>query len=392
MRFSTIVASLALPLAACAAPIRRQTPTVSPTDILVLQFAHVLELLEADFYQQALDKFDDNDFLQAGISIPDVARQNFQGILEHELAHAAFLEEALSAVGGRPVEGCVFNFDPVLTDVATMAVVARVVEAVGVGAYAGASILVEDKNILLAAATILTIEARHQSVLNTINGATSVPSAFDIALTPPQVLALAGSFISGCSFPEIQANTPLAITNDGVVQPGTRLTFDFDGLAQVDPSTLSCQMVVGGQATALSFPIQDCVVPEGINGPVAIFITQDPQPLATDLTIQNADAIVAGPTIAFIDTIPDALGALVRVDSPPVQSSEEISQDQAQLELTNPVNGVPSAGGVPPALAPPSSAVIPPAAGPTVPATPENAASGPAAPPIRVIGEHFIDA
>jgi len=412
MRFSTIAAAFVLPLAATAAPIRRQTATVAPNDLLVLQFAELLERLEAQFYQEALDKFSDEDFAAAGISVPDVARQNFQGILEHELVHAQFLQDALDAVGGAPIDGCTFNFDGVLDDVATMAVVARVVEAVGVGAYAGASILVEDKSILLAAASILTIEARHQSILNTINGATSVPQAFDITLTPQQVLAIAGGFITGCSIAEdLGAHEALAITNQGVVEPGTLLEFDFTGIEDQDPETLSCQMIVGGQATALSFPISECVVPEGINGPVAIFVTNDLQPLATDLNLQNAAAIIAGPTIAFLDTIPDALGNLVRAGGPPVDSSEDISQDEAQDELDNPNNDAPDAD-APDADADADADTDAPdatetetdtdsatesssdAAAPTggAPETPGNAAAAPPVPPIKVIGEHRIPA
>lgn len=44
-----------------------------------------------------------------------------------------------------------------------------------------------------------SIEARHQTTLNILNGATFVPQAFDMALTPPQVLALAGGFLTGCT-------------------------------------------------------------------------------------------------------------------------------------------------------------------------------------------------
>lgn len=62
----------------------------------------------------------------------------------------------------------------------------------------GASVLVSSKSILGAAASILTIESRHQSLLNTLNGGSHVPQAFDQALSPPQILALAAPLISGC--------------------------------------------------------------------------------------------------------------------------------------------------------------------------------------------------
>lgn len=213
-----------------------------------------------------------------------------------------------------------------------MATVARVVEAVGVGAYLGGSVIVDDPNVLTAAASILTIEARHQSFLNVINGASGIPQPFDIALTPPQVLALAGGFVQGCDVQgalNVTANDPLTITNKDPVAPGTLLTFDKGD------DTASCQMLVGnGNATALSFPIKDCTVPEGINGPVAIFLTKDPQPLAANVVQQASQSIIAGPSIVFLDTQSDALGALARNSTNPVQSSDQITPDQANGALS----------------------------------------------------------
>ena len=79
-----------------------------------------------------------------------------------------------------------------------MAKVARLVENVGVGAYLGAAHLVQDPTLLTAAASIVTVEARHQSILNVLNSGSAIPQAFDLPLLPQEVLALAGGFISGC--------------------------------------------------------------------------------------------------------------------------------------------------------------------------------------------------
>ena len=79
-----------------------------------------------------------------------------------------------------------------------MAATARVVEYVGVAAYLGAANLISDPVLLTSAASILTIEARHQTILNALNGGTAIPQAFDIAFSPQQVLAVAAPFISGC--------------------------------------------------------------------------------------------------------------------------------------------------------------------------------------------------
>jgi hypothetical protein len=82
-----------------------------------------------------------------------------------------------------------------------MAATARVVENVGVGAYLGGATLISDPELLDAAASILTVEARHQTILNVLNLGSAIPQSFDIALAPPEVLAIAGGFISGCNIP-----------------------------------------------------------------------------------------------------------------------------------------------------------------------------------------------
>ena len=211
-----------------------------------------------------------------------------------------------------------------------MASVARVVEAVGVGAYLGGSVLIEDKNILVAAASILTIEARHQSFLNVLNGANAIPQAFDIPLTPPQVLALAGGFIQGCDL-GITPNAALAITNQEAPKPGSTLTFSSPALDSAGDQQLSCQMITGVNTTAFSFPIGECIVPQGINGPVAIFITNDTQPLVAG---KDDPTIVCGPTIAFIDA-PDALGSLVRSGANSVPLSDQLTPSQANDLLSS---------------------------------------------------------
>lgn len=141
-----------------------------------------------------------------------------------------------------------------------MAATARVVEAVGVGAYLGGATLITDPILLDAAGSILTVEARHQTILNIMSGTgTAVPSAFDIPLTPSEVLALAGPFIDGpCdlgipgNFPRhsisflkrflmifVSANTPLSLTNTGIVGPGTKLSFSTSAITSSNDTSVN---------------------------------------------------------------------------------------------------------------------------------------------------------
>lgn len=306
MRFTSFISiALSLPFATWAAPLKaRQAQEV---DLLVLKFAQVLEQLETQFYEQALQKFTPEDFTAAGFPVPEVPISIFQSILEHEGAHTAFLTEALANAGDAALDTCVFNFDPVLVDIPTMATVARIVEQVGVGAYIGGAALISDKSILAAAASILTIESRHQSALNVLNGGSAVPQAFDQGLSPEQVLALASPFISGCDL-GLPANLPVTVLNTPT--PGEALQFDTTG---IEGDQLFCQMMLAGHPVALSQPIDNCIVPTELpDGPVYVFITDDAQPLASNIIVQNVEQIKAGPAIVFIDQRVDALADLIR--------------------------------------------------------------------------------
>lgn len=308
MRIISFLISLALACLGLAAPVERRT--ASAADILVFQFADVLEQLESQFYSQGLSKFQEQDFLDAGFTSAQIPIQLITGIQNDEMNHASFLESGLTALGGSPISGCSFDFSSVLTDVNTMVATARVVENVGVGAYLGGATLLDDPILLDEAGSILTIEARHQTILNVLNLGTAIPQSFDIALSPSEVLAIAGGFVSGCSIP-IPANSPLAITNTGSVAPGTQLTFSSPAI-NGSTDNLFCQMIVGGQPAAIALPFNQCVVPQGINGPVAIFITADGQPLINNIIDRADQPVIAGPAMTFIDTQPQMLGMLAR--------------------------------------------------------------------------------
>ncbi|PCH41606.1 hypothetical protein WOLCODRAFT_24864 [Wolfiporia cocos MD-104 SS10] len=303
---SLSVLALAVPLLVSGAPIH--VKRANSTDVLVLQFAGVLEQLESEFYSQALAKFQDSDFTSAGFSDAQVPIQQFEAIGSDEATHLSVINSTLESLGASLISGCQFDFSDVLSNVSTMAATARVVENLGVAAYLGAANMITDPVLLTAAASIMSVEARHQTVLNLLSDATSIPQAFDIALTPSEVLAVASPFISGCEIP-IQANPTLTVTNTGPAVPGTALTFTSSAL-NGSTDGLFCQMLVGGAATSISLNLSSCVVPDGINGPVAIFITSDDQPINNNIREQNTNFLVAGPTMVFVDANSDLLGQL----------------------------------------------------------------------------------
>ncbi|KAL1747734.1 ferritin-like domain-containing protein [Schizophyllum fasciatum] len=307
----------------------------SDGDIQVLQFADVLEQLESTFYSQALSKFKDADFTGAGFASSMVPIQQFASIQRDEATHSAQLQAALSASGAAPVSGCQFNFDSALGDVKTMAATARLVELVGVSAYIGGASLIEDKNTLNAAASILTIEARHQTVLNLLNGGTTVPASFDAGLTPSEVLAIAGSFISGCDV-GIPANPALKVTNTDTVMPGTLLTFESDAINGTTDG-MFCQMLLAGEPNTIALPMAECKVPDNFNGPVALFITSDGQPLLNNVNARATSQLVAGPTMAFVDSQQEQLSLLVKTNNAAAGGSgSSVSVESVSTQTVSP--------------------------------------------------------
>jgi len=337
MHFTPSFVALAVAVSSVsAAPRFYGKRAASAADILVYTFADVLEQLESSFYTQALAKFQPADFTAAGYTSPELTVQQFTNIQRDESTHSSVLQDAIKSFGASPLTSCAFNFDSVLTDVATMAATARLVENVGVGAYLGGAVLISDPVLLDAAASILTVEARHQTVLNIFSGSGSaIPAAFDIALSPSEVLAIAGSFLSGCDV-GIPANPSLSVTNTGGVGPGTSLTFASPAL-NGSTSGFFCQMMVGGEPFSRTFPIDNCVVPSDLNGPVALFITSDGQPLLNNVPDRATKQLIAGPTMAFIDSSPELLGGLTRNtasgQAPVSTSTSTISPAEASAVL-----------------------------------------------------------
>jgi len=309
MRYSsTLLAALsAAPLLVSARPIRRAP---SAADVLVFQFANVLEQLETEFYKQGIAKFQDSDFQAAGFSSSLIASQTLTTIQSDEATHTTFIQQTLSDGGATPLI-CNFTFDKALTDVNTLAATARAVELTGVAAYLGGATLLDDPILLDAAASILTVEARHQTLLNILSGTGSaIPQAFDLAFTPQEVLSIAGGFIDGPCDIGITATNALTVTNSGPISAGDLLTVSAQNISGTD--NLFCNMMVGGAPFSINLPLAQCNVPQGINGPVAVWITSDDNPLANNVVDRDTIKQVAGPAIIFIDSQPETLGQLVR--------------------------------------------------------------------------------
>jgi hypothetical protein len=122
-------------------------------DIGILNYALTLEYLERAFYVQAT--------ANNVASTPQL-----QGFLKtttrDEKAHVAFLK---SHLGSKAVAEPKFDFGDTVKDEATFAATAYVLENTGVHAYLGQAGNIKTPAYLLAAASIVTIEARHAGAI-----------------------------------------------------------------------------------------------------------------------------------------------------------------------------------------------------------------------------------
>jgi rubrerythrin len=179
-------ALMAVPGAASA-----HNPGEPPTDIDILNYALMLERLEAIFYRRVLDRFSESEFENASIFdglgnyLRRRAYENFQRISDHEDTHVQTLVEVITQLGGRPVPRSEYNFG--ITSVASAVRTAQVLESTGVKAYDGAIAHIERASLLTAGATIATVEARHASYLNLLNRDVPFPAAFDNAVGPRRI-------------------------------------------------------------------------------------------------------------------------------------------------------------------------------------------------------------
>src|SRR5215216_1170688 len=149
----------------------RNTPE-PPTDIQRHNYALTLEHLEAVFYTQGLKRFDENDFgryfetnrpyRRQGIEEleGEGVRREFVLIREHEQIHVKTFRSVIWSLGGKPVPECTYNFKKTaFTSPAKFLSVARLLETRASAPMTGLSPTLEAAKLLIAGATIATVEA-----------------------------------------------------------------------------------------------------------------------------------------------------------------------------------------------------------------------------------------
>ncbi|KAF8939714.1 ferritin-like domain-containing protein [Dissophora ornata] len=283
MRFSTIACAIT----AVAAVVTAAPTPMPPKATSILNYALTLEHLESEFYKEGLAKFGHRAFIDAGFSAE--VRDRIVHIGEHENVHVSTLTSVITSLKGTPVPACTYNFP--LDNVNQFLAVAQALENTGVSAYLGAAAGLSG-DLLTAAGTIVTVEARHVSYLSEIWGESGLPYSFDTPLSPQQVVTMATTLITEC--PYDLGVTPFNHLTATLPQAGSKMVgTTFTGKGSGDFDNTYCQFLYGNM-NSISVR-KDCTLPEDAVGYVYVLVTDS----MTPVTLTSQSNILAGPTLLF---------------------------------------------------------------------------------------------
>jgi hypothetical protein len=184
---------------------RSHYPTIDlgTGDVGILNYAYLLEQLEAAFYMRATM----NSSFMNGLTSTD--RRFFMDIRDHEVVHREFFKAAL---GTNAIPEVKFDFSMLdFADRNKVLDTAKTFEDLGVAAYNGAGKFLDTPAFLLLAGKIVSVEARHAAYLREVL-TYYFPSKYnsralfagddiidanglDVAMSPNQVLAAAAPYV-----------------------------------------------------------------------------------------------------------------------------------------------------------------------------------------------------
>jgi len=274
---------------------RQEAASQTLDDPAILNFALTLEHLENAFYSQGLKNYSSSDFASAS-GLGKITYNNIQEIGSDEANHVELLTGALSAAGATPVKACTYKFPA--TDANSFLGLAQVLEGVGVSAYIGAAQYIANPAYLEVAASILTVEARHNAFIRLANGYSPFPSPYDTGLSPRAIVSLAGSFFASCpdgSAPTIQPFPAATLTSSNATL-GSTLSVSVNSTVTANQSTIYCAFASGVQTAFSTYSNGSCTLPSQnvTGGQVYGLITNA-------MNISDASTL-AGPFILNVDT------------------------------------------------------------------------------------------
>jgi rubrerythrin len=164
-------------------------------DVAVLQFALVLEQLEADFYSRVVGSFATSGF--------SIAEQAILGdIANHEVVHRDLLSATLGADGAFTVSPTYTGLD--FTKRADVLARAKAIEDLGVATYDGVAQYLQSADSLALLARIVSVEGRHAAVIrdlvDPLTGAFAPRPTDDLFSPPTAATALQGQLVDKIGF------------------------------------------------------------------------------------------------------------------------------------------------------------------------------------------------
>ncbi|GAB4022238.1 ferritin-like domain-containing protein [Spirosoma koreense] len=204
MRYLGTTAAAGVALSACHSQINDVAPVgkgsaragfntvdlgdLETTDRGILNYAYALEQLEAAFYTMVV--------MNPYKGISDMEMRILKDIKDHEVAHRELFKVALGsgAIPGLTPDFSSIDFSSRMSVLAT----AKTFENVGVSAYNGAGKFIKSPDYLTLAGKIVSVEARHASVIAAIidpNTTSFAPDALDPVMSFRQVLTTVAPYI-----------------------------------------------------------------------------------------------------------------------------------------------------------------------------------------------------
>ena len=158
-------------------------------DLEIVNYALTLEYLEADFYEQVV----------ASGELKGAVQEAAKVFGDHEQEHVDALTATVRKLGGRPAAKPTTKFDDVLAGGQKKILeTAASVENLGAAAYLGQAGRIKSPEVLAAALSIHSVEARHAAALNTLIGEDPVQdgTAFAKPAAMAEVLEMVKPFIA----------------------------------------------------------------------------------------------------------------------------------------------------------------------------------------------------
>jgi hypothetical protein len=159
----------------------------SEGDIEILNFALLLEHLEAGFYATAVKEAD------LSSEVADLAQQ----FGDHEAEHVTGLTQAIEDLGGKPVKAPAVDFGDAFSSEEAFLSTGVTFEDLGVSAYNGAGPMLQSKDLLSVAGQIVQVEGRHAAAVRFAAGEQPAPDAFDPTMTVEEVTKAVQPFLAG---------------------------------------------------------------------------------------------------------------------------------------------------------------------------------------------------